>query len=73
MAQMKVMVVDERMEPIRESYVVRLGGWTMQRYLQEAPESLRWEFVLGFFLDAAWLFQDPLPPAADCLQAILHG
>jgi Uma2 family endonuclease len=47
MAQMKVMVVDERREPIREPYVVRLGGWTMERYLQEAPESLRWEFVRG--------------------------
>jgi Uma2 family endonuclease len=44
---MAVMVVDEQKKPIREPYVVRLGGWTLERYLEEAPEHLVWEFVRG--------------------------
>jgi Uma2 family endonuclease len=44
---MGVQVVDERKEPLRESYVVRLGGWTLERYLREAPEDQIWEFVRG--------------------------
>jgi Uma2 family endonuclease len=44
---MKVMVVDERKEPLREPYMVRLGCWTLERYLKEAPEHLIWEFVRG--------------------------
>lgn len=44
---MKVMVVDEQKELLREDYVVRLGGWTLERYLQEAPEHSIWEFVRG--------------------------
>lgn len=44
---MKIMVVDERKEFLREPYVVRLGGWTLERYLAEAPEHLLWEFVRG--------------------------
>lgn len=42
---MKVMVVDERKELLREPYVVLLGGWTLERYLAEAPEHLIWELV----------------------------
>jgi len=44
---MAVMVVDEQKKPIREPYVVRLGGWTLERYLKEAPEDQIWEFVRG--------------------------
>ncbi|WP_376790768.1 Uma2 family endonuclease [Thermoflexus sp.] len=44
---MHVMVVDERKEPIAGPYVVRMGGWTLERYLQEAPEDQIWEFVHG--------------------------
>ncbi|MBC7097589.1 Uma2 family endonuclease [Candidatus Bipolaricaulota bacterium] len=44
---MKLMVVDERKELFREPYVIRLGGWTLERYLFEAPEDLIWEFVRG--------------------------
>lgn len=44
---MKVMVVDDQKELLREPYVVRLGGWTLERYLEEAPEHLIWEFVRG--------------------------
>ncbi|MGY4707461.1 hypothetical protein ACVNPS_06885 [Candidatus Bipolaricaulota sp. J31] len=33
----KVMVVDERKAPVRRPYVVRLSGWTLERYLREAP------------------------------------
>ncbi|WP_322801724.1 Uma2 family endonuclease [Thermoflexus sp.] len=44
---MPVMVVDERKRPIPGPYVVRMGGWTLERYLAEAPESPVWEFVRG--------------------------
>jgi len=44
---MKVMVVDERKDLLREPYVVRLAGWTLERYLEQAPEHLIWEFVRG--------------------------
>ncbi len=44
---MKVMVVDEHKRPLPGPYVVRLGGWTLDRYLAEAPEHLIWEFVRG--------------------------
>ncbi|HED04482.1 MAG TPA: Uma2 family endonuclease [Candidatus Fraserbacteria bacterium] len=43
----RVMVVDERKELLREPYVVHLGGWSLERYLQEAPDHLIWEFVRG--------------------------
>ena len=44
---MKLTVVDERKEVLREPYVLRLGGWTLERYLAEAPESQLWEFARG--------------------------
>lgn len=44
---MGLMVVDERKQPVPGPYVVRLGGWTLERYLREAPESGVWEFVRG--------------------------
>ena len=44
---LKIMVVDERKELIREPYVVRLSGWTLEKYLEEAPEHLFSEFVRG--------------------------
>ncbi|RLE29512.1 hypothetical protein DRJ27_04565 [Candidatus Acetothermia bacterium] len=44
---MRLTVVDERKEILREPYVLRLGGWTLERYLAEAPESQLWEFVRG--------------------------
>jgi Uma2 family endonuclease len=46
-AMMRVLVVDECKELLKEPYVVRLGGWTLERYLKEAPEHLIWEFVRG--------------------------
>jgi len=36
---LKILVVDEYKELLREPYVVRLGGWTLERYLAEALES----------------------------------
>jgi hypothetical protein len=42
---MKIMVVDEHKKLLREPYVVRLGGWTLERYLEEAPEHPFCEFV----------------------------
>ena len=44
---MQVMVVDMQKEPIPGPYLVRMGGWTLERYLAEAPESARWEYVRG--------------------------
>lgn len=44
---MGVMLVDEQKRPIRGSYVVRLGGWTLERYLEEAPDHPVWEYVRG--------------------------
>jgi Uma2 family endonuclease len=41
------MVVDERKELLKEPYVVRLSGWTLEKYLDEAPENLFSEFVRG--------------------------
>ena len=42
---MKLTLVDERNQPYRAPYLVRLGGWTLERYLTEAPEYPFWEFV----------------------------
>ena len=44
---MKIHVVDERKREIREPYVVRMGGWTLERYLAESPDNARWEDVRG--------------------------
>jgi len=44
---MPLQVVDERKNPIREPYVLRLGGWSLARYLREAPDNAIWEFVRG--------------------------
>ncbi len=44
---MKLSVVDERKTPIQEPYVLRLSGWSVERYLKEAPDDARWEFVRG--------------------------
>lgn len=44
---MKLRVVDEKKELVQEPYVVRLGGWTLERYLAEAPDYELWEFVRG--------------------------
>ncbi|MGQ9477777.1 MAG: hypothetical protein ACUVRH_04720 [Candidatus Bipolaricaulia bacterium] len=79
-------MVNERKELLQEPYVVRLGGWTLDRYLTEAPEHQIWELVRGetageveshsisgFWMEAQWLLKEPLPSAAECLQAILKG
>ena len=44
---MKVHVVDERQHPLREPYLIRIGGWSHERYLREAPDNQIWEFVRG--------------------------
>ena len=44
---MKLLVVDERKELFGEPYVLRVGGWTLERYLEEAPDNLIWEYVRG--------------------------
>lgn len=44
---MGLILVDERRRPVSDPYVVRVGGWTLERYLREAPESGFWEFVRG--------------------------
>lgn len=40
-------MIDERAQPIAGPYVLRLVGWTLDRYLADAPESALWEFVRG--------------------------
>lgn len=44
---MSVTLVDEGQRPVRGAYVVRLEGWTLERYLDEAPEQVIWEFARG--------------------------
>ncbi len=44
---MKIFVVEESGKPFWEQYVLRLSGWSLDRYLREAPEDARWEFVRG--------------------------
>lgn len=45
---MALAVVDARTRtPIQQDYLVYLPGWTLERYLQEAPENAFWEFVPG--------------------------
>lgn len=34
---MSLTLVDEERRPVRGAYVVRLVGWTLERYLQQAP------------------------------------
>ncbi|SNB59620.1 hypothetical protein [Thermoflexus hugenholtzii] len=55
---MRVMVVDPRKGFIPGPYVVRMGGWTLERYLAEAPESQIWEFVCGEVV-----MHSPAPPS----------
>jgi len=42
---MRLTLVDERNRPYPAPYLVRLAGWTLQRYLGEAPEYPFCEFV----------------------------
>ena len=44
---MQVRVVDAQGQPLQEPYLLRLPGWTLERYLQEAPENALWEFAYG--------------------------
>lgn len=45
---MTLAVVDARTRtPIQEDYLVYLPGWSLERYLREAPENAFWEFVHG--------------------------
>ena len=37
---MKLLVVDEKKELFGEPYVLRVGGWSLERYLEEAPDNL---------------------------------
>lgn len=40
-------VVEVKEQKSPESYLVRVGGWTLDRYLSEAPEGEIWEFARG--------------------------
>ncbi len=43
-----LMVVERATQkPLTEPHLVRVAGWTLERYLQEAPEDAFWEFVRG--------------------------
>ncbi len=45
--QSKVTVLVGPQRETVDSYVVRVGGWTLEQYLAEAPEGEIWEFVRG--------------------------
>lgn len=42
---MELTLVDKHKRPVPGPYVIRLAGWTLERYLEEAPEDRIWEFV----------------------------
>ena len=44
---MKYSVVDELKQPVQGPWLVRVSGWTMERYLAEAPEMQFCEFERG--------------------------
>lgn len=44
---MNIQAVDERKRPLSEPYLIRIGGWTRERYLREAPDNQIWEFAKG--------------------------
>ena len=44
---MHIEVVTEEGRQVVEPFLVRLGGWTEERYLTEAPEDRLWEFQDG--------------------------
>ncbi len=45
---MQAVLVDARTrQPLETPYLVRMPGWTLERYLEEAPENAFWEFVRG--------------------------
>jgi Uma2 family endonuclease len=60
-------------DPARRQVVIhRRQG---RRYAQDAFSSGRGqsEALAGFWMEASWLWQDPLPDELDCLQAILES
>ena len=44
---MRVMVVDGMGKPVSWEYVIRIPGWSLERYIEDAPEDLLCEFVRG--------------------------
>jgi len=44
---MRIQAVDERKRQLNEPYLIRMGGWTRERYLREAPEDQIWEIAGG--------------------------
>ena len=45
---MTLMLLDAHTkEPVQAEYLVHLPGWTLERYLAEAPENAFWEYVHG--------------------------
>lgn len=59
---MRLKVVDELKRPLEGPWLVRIPGWTRERYLSEAPETQFCEYEVD------WLFQDPLPRETDCIS-----
>ncbi len=42
-----VLVDPKTQQAVKTPYLVRIPGWTLERYLAEAPEMAYWEFVRG--------------------------
>lgn len=47
MSRARIRVVTDEGKPVVESHLVRLGGWTEERFFAEAPETGIWEFADG--------------------------
>ncbi|MDR7409917.1 MAG: Uma2 family endonuclease [Armatimonadota bacterium] len=62
-------VVDAQRDEVT---VHRLRGGVYEAAAVRAGR-LESESVRGFWLDVGWLFQHPLPPAADCLAQVTGG
>ncbi len=43
---MQALLVDARTRrPLETPYLIRILGWSLERYLEEAPENVFWQFV----------------------------
>ncbi len=63
---MQIQVVTEEGRQVSDPFLVRLGGWTEERYLADAPEDRRWEF-----LDGELIVHSPATPAHQRLVRFL--
>lgn len=63
---MQIRVVTGEGQQVAEPFLVRLGGWTEERYLAEAPEDRLWEFQ-----DGELIVHSPATPAHQRIVGFL--